>query len=73
MLVLSVFENVLFILRYFVSLYICLSICLSVLSKVLEKIVCTQITKFMEDNNLLPQNQHGFREGSSFIKNKKKD
>ena len=39
--------------------------CLSVLSKVLEKIVCTQITKFMEDNNLLPQNQHGFREGRS--------
>ena len=32
--------------------------CLSVLSKVLEKIVCSQITKFMEDNGLLPQNQH---------------
>ena len=39
--------------------------CLSVLSKVLEKIVCEQITKFMEDNGLLPQNQHGFRQGRS--------
>ena len=39
--------------------------CLSVLSKVLEKIICDQITKFMENNNLLPPNQHGFREGRS--------
>ena len=39
--------------------------CLSVLSKVIEKIVCSQITKFMEDNGHLPQNQHGFRAGRS--------
>ena len=39
--------------------------CLSVLSKVLEKIVCSQVTKFLEDNGLLPQNQHGFRAGRS--------
>ena len=38
---------------------------LSVLSKVLEKIVCEQITKLMEDNGLLPQNQHSFRAGRS--------
>jgi hypothetical protein len=30
--------------------------CLSVLSKVLD-----QIIKFMEENNLFPENQHGFR------------
>ena len=39
--------------------------CLSVLSKVLEKIICDQITKHMEKNNLLPPNQHGFRQGRS--------
>ena len=32
-----------------------------VVSKVLEKIVCEQVTKFFEDNDLLPENQHGFR------------
>jgi hypothetical protein len=35
--------------------------CLIVASKVLEKIVCDQVTDFMEKNNLLPENQHGFR------------
>ena len=30
-------------------------------SKLLEKIVCEQTTKYMEENNLLPDNQHGFR------------
>ena len=35
------------------------------LSKVLEKIIFKQITKFMEDNKLLPPNQHGFRERRS--------
>ena len=35
--------------------------CLSVLSKVMEKVICDQITKYMETNNLLPPNQHGFR------------
>ena len=39
--------------------------CLMVLSKVLEKIVCSQITDFMEQNDLLPENQHGFREHRS--------
>lgn len=36
--------------------------CLMVLSKVLEKVVCSQITEFMENNDLLPENQHGFRQ-----------
>ena len=39
--------------------------CLMVLSKVLERIVCTQITEYMEKNDLLPENQHGFREHRS--------
>ena len=39
--------------------------CLPAVSKVLEKVVCKQITKFMEDNKLLPSNQHGFREKRS--------
>ena len=39
--------------------------CLMVLSKVLEKVVCSQITDFMEQNDLLPENQHGFREHRS--------
>ena len=39
--------------------------CLSVLSKVLEKVVCNQITNYMEKNDLLPPNQHGFRAGRS--------
>ena len=39
--------------------------CLTVASKVMEKIVCEQTTEFMEDNNLLPENQHGFRRNRS--------
>ena len=35
--------------------------CLPVAAKVLEKIVNDQVSHFMETNNLLPQNQHGFR------------
>ena len=27
----------------------------------MEKVVCQQITKFLEDNELLPKSQHGFR------------
>ena len=34
---------------------------LNAASKILEKVVCNQITKFMEANKLLPDNQHGFR------------
>ena len=34
---------------------------LNATSKILEKIVCNQITKHMESNKLLPNNQHGFR------------
>ena len=34
---------------------------LNATSKILEKIVCNQLTKHMESNNLLPNNQHGFR------------
>ena len=39
--------------------------CLNVASKVLEKIVNEQTSKFMEKNNLLPDNQHGFRPNRS--------
>lgn len=39
--------------------------CLNTASKVLEKVACNQLTKFMEDNGLLPTNQHGFRKGRS--------
>ena len=39
--------------------------CLAAASKVLEKIVCQQITRHMESNNLLPNSQHGFREKRS--------
>ena len=35
--------------------------CLVAASKVLEKIICDQVTRFFEINNLLPNNQHGFR------------
>ena len=35
--------------------------CLVTASKVMEKVVCQQITKFLEDNELLPKSQHGFR------------
>ena len=35
--------------------------CLPVASKLLETIVCSQMTDYLEDNHLLPQNQHGFR------------
>jgi hypothetical protein len=34
---------------------------LNATSKILEKVVCNQITNHMEKNNLLPNNQHGFR------------
>ena len=39
--------------------------CLCSASKVLEKVVCNQFTKFLENNKLLPNNQHGFRERRS--------
>ena len=39
--------------------------CLNTASKVLEKVVCNQLTQFMENNGLLPNNQHGFRKGRS--------
>ena len=39
--------------------------CLVAASKVLEKIVCDQVTRFFEINNLLPNNQHGFRAARS--------
>ena len=35
--------------------------CLVAASKVMEKVICNQVTRFMEVNGLLPQNQHGFR------------
>ena len=34
---------------------------LNATSKILERIVCNQLMKHMESNNLLPNNQHGFR------------
>ena len=36
-------------------------ICLPAASKVLEKVVCDQLTRYVEVQNLLPNNQHGFR------------
>ncbi len=39
--------------------------CLPVASKVLEKIVTEQMTQFLEEHKLLPNNQHGFRENRS--------
>ena len=28
----------------------------------MEKVVCLQVTKFLEENYLLPRSQHGFRQ-----------
>ena len=39
--------------------------CLPAASKLLEIIICDQTTKFVEDNNILPPSQHGFRSGKS--------
>ena len=39
--------------------------CLPAASKVLEIVVCSQLSDFLESNDLLPQNQHGFRPGRS--------
>ena len=39
--------------------------CLPAASKVLEIIICDQTTRFVEDNNILPPSQHGFRSGKS--------
>ena len=35
--------------------------CLPAASKVLEIVVCTQLSNYLEKNDLLPKNQHGFR------------
>jgi hypothetical protein len=35
--------------------------CLPAASKVLEIVVCSQLSDYLEQNNLLPKNQHGFR------------
>lgn len=35
------------------------------LSKVLERVICQQLTKFLDCNNILPQKQSGFRAGHS--------
>ena len=35
--------------------------CLPAASKVLEIVVCSQLSEYLESNNLLPNNQHGFR------------
>ena len=39
--------------------------CLAAASKVLEKVVCEQLTRFVEVHKILPNNQHGFRQGRS--------
>jgi hypothetical protein len=39
--------------------------CLTAASKVLEKVVCEQLTRFVEVNKILPNNQHGFRANRS--------
>ena len=38
---------------------------LPTLSKVLEKVVRSQINNYLERNNILNENQHGFRAGRS--------
>ena len=35
--------------------------CLPAAAKLLEKVACEQTSKLMEENNLLPKSQHGFR------------
>ena len=35
--------------------------CLPAAAKLLELVACQQTSKYMEDNNLLPKSQHGFR------------
>ena len=35
--------------------------CLPTASKVLEIVICSQLSDYLESNNLLPRNQHGFR------------
>lgn len=37
------------------------------LSKILEKAVCSQLTDFLEKNNILPKEQSGFRKGRSTV------
>ena len=39
--------------------------CLPAASKVLEIVVCSQLSIYLESNDLLPKNQHGFRPGRS--------
>lgn len=36
---------------------------LPVFSKIVERLVCTQLTKFLEDADILPETQSGFRSG----------
>lgn len=38
---------------------------LPLMSKIVEKIVCMQMTKYLNDNNMLPKKQSGFRAGRS--------
>ena len=38
---------------------------LPAISKVLERIVCNQLVSYLEEHNLLPEQQHGFRKGRS--------
>lgn len=38
---------------------------LSIFSKILEKVLATRIVSFLESNNILSHNQHGFRENQS--------
>ena len=39
--------------------------CLAAASKVLEKVVCEQLTRYTEVHGILPNSQHGFRQGRS--------
>ncbi|CAK1582390.1 unnamed protein product [Parnassius mnemosyne] len=36
---------------------------LPTLSKTLERVVCSQLTRYLEDNHILPETQSGFRRG----------
>ena len=41
--------------------------CLPAAAKLLELVACQQTSKYMEDNNLIPKSQHGFRSQRSTI------
>ena len=39
--------------------------CLPAAAKLLESLVCNQVSEYMEENNFIPETQHGFRKHRS--------